>query len=121
LFLHRLAAVKEYFPEEWAQREETYVTVKKSKMKEAYRFGMKSFYQEVQIMAKFIHTPHVVTIYDVLEANDTVCYYELHSGNQHRKGNEGKKLSAIQTRGNEGDDLSGSRIAWYIPRKKNHP
>ena len=73
LFLHRLAAVKEYFPEVWAQREETYVTVKKSKMKEAYRFGMKSFYQEVQIMAKFIHTPHVVTIYDVLEANDTVC------------------------------------------------
>ena len=72
LFLRRLAAVKEYFPEEWAQREETYVMVKKSKMKEAYRFGMKSFYQEARIMAKFIHTPYVATVYDVMEANDTV-------------------------------------------------
>lgn len=69
--LLRLVAVKEYFPAEWAAREEQYVTVKKSQMLEAYRFGMKSFYQEARIMARFIHTPHVVTIYDVLEANDT--------------------------------------------------
>lgn len=71
LALRRLAAVKEYFPEEWADREEQYVTVKKSQMAEAYQFGLKSFYLEARIMAKFIHTPHVATIYDVMEANDT--------------------------------------------------
>lgn len=70
--LRRLAAVKEYFPEEWAEREETYVSVKKSRMADAYRFGMQSFYKEAKISAKFIHTPHIVTIYDVVEANDTV-------------------------------------------------
>ena len=65
-------AVKEYFPADWAERDGVYVAVKKSQMVEAYRFGMQSFYKEAKISAKFIHTPHVVTIYDVLEANDTV-------------------------------------------------
>lgn len=72
LLLHRLAAVKEYFPAEWAERDGQYVAVKKSQMVEAYRFGVQSFYKEAKISAKFIHTPHVMTIYDVLEANDTV-------------------------------------------------
>ena len=71
LSLHRIAAVKEYFPEEWGEREEQYVTVKKSRMREAYRFGLKSFYQEAQIMAKLMHTSHVAPVYDVMEANDT--------------------------------------------------
>ena len=71
LSLHRIAAVKEYFPEEWAEREEQYVTVKKSRMREAYWFGLKSFYQEAQIMAKLMHTSHVAPVYDVMEANDT--------------------------------------------------
>jgi len=69
--LRRLVAVKEYFPEEWAEREEQYVSIKKSRMAEAYRFGLESFYLEAKLMAKFIHTPHVVTICDVMEANDT--------------------------------------------------
>lgn len=71
LNLQRLAAVKEYFPVEWVNREGQYVTVKKSQLLEAYQFGFKSFYEEAKIMAKFIHVPHVVTIYDVTEANDT--------------------------------------------------
>ena len=71
LHLQRLVAVKEYFPAEWVNREEQYVTVKKSQMVEAYQFGLKSFYKEARIMAKFIHVPHVVAIYDVMEANDT--------------------------------------------------
>ena len=72
LGLRRMVAVKEYFPAEWAERDETYVTVKKSQMLEAYWYGMQSFYKEARISARFIHTPHMVTIYDVLEANDTV-------------------------------------------------
>ena len=71
LRLQRFVAVKEYFPAEWANREEQYVAVKKSKLVKAYQFGLKSFYKEAEIMAKFIHAPHVVTIYDVMEANDT--------------------------------------------------
>lgn len=70
--LHRLVAVKEYFPAEWAERDGIYVAVKKSQMVEAYRFGVQSFNKEAKLSAKFIHTPHVVTVYDVLEANDTV-------------------------------------------------
>lgn len=70
--LHRLVAVKEYFPAEWAEREDTYVAVKRSQMVEAYRFGVQSFNKEAKLSAKFIHTPHIVTVYDVLEANDTV-------------------------------------------------
>lgn len=72
LQLQRLAAVKEYFPQEWAERDEQYVDVKKSQMVEAFRYGLQSFYKEARIMAKFIHTPHVVTLYDLMEANDTV-------------------------------------------------
>lgn len=68
----RLAAVKEYFPEAWAEREGQYVSVKKSNMLEAYRFGIQSFYGEAQLMKKLLHAPHVVKIYDVMEANDTV-------------------------------------------------
>lgn len=71
LLMGRLTAVKEYFPSEWAEREQPYVAVKQSRMVEAYRFGLQSFYKEARILAKFIHTPHIVTAYDVLEANDT--------------------------------------------------
>lgn len=70
--LHRLTAVKEYFPAEWAEREDTYVTVKESRLVEAYRFGMQSFYREARMQAKFLHTPHVAAVYDALEENDTV-------------------------------------------------
>ncbi len=72
MYLQRFAAVKEYFPAEWVNREEQqYVTVKKSQFLVSYQFGLKSFYQEAKIMAKFIHAPHIATIYDVMEANDT--------------------------------------------------
>ncbi len=71
LYLKRLAAVKEYFPAEWAEREESFVSVTSSQKLEAYRFGLQSFYEEAKITAKFLHTEHIVTIYDVVEANDT--------------------------------------------------
>ncbi|MGN1164947.1 MAG: serine/threonine-protein kinase [Lachnospiraceae bacterium] len=69
--LCREVAVKEYFPAEWVERDEQYVAVKQSGMVEAYRFGMQSFLKECRITAKFIHVPHLITIYDVLQTNDT--------------------------------------------------
>lgn len=69
--LHRKTAVKEYFPCQWAEREENYVSVKKSSMADAFRLGMQSFLKEGEIMSKFVHTPHVVTFYEALEDNDT--------------------------------------------------
>ena len=69
--LRRLVAVKEFFPEQWAERDGLYVAVKKSQFLEAYRFGLKSFHKEVKISAKFLHTPHLVTAYDAFDENDT--------------------------------------------------
>jgi hypothetical protein len=69
--LHRLVAVKEYYPAEWAERDNTYVAVKSSHLLEPYRYGMQSFLKEIKITAKFMHTPHIVTLYDAFEENDT--------------------------------------------------
>lgn len=68
----RPVAVKEYFPRQWAEREEQYVSVKNSSVVDAFRFGMQSFLKEAQIMSAFVHTPHVVTFYEALQDNDTV-------------------------------------------------
>lgn len=69
--LHRLVALKEYYPAQWSEREDTYVAVKSSDLLQPYRHGLKSFFKEIKITAKFMHTPHLVTIYDAFEANDT--------------------------------------------------
>lgn len=72
LLLQRNVAVKEYFPAEWAEREDTFVEVKSSAVLPAFRYGMKSFEKEVRLTAKFIHDRNLITIYDVLYTNDTV-------------------------------------------------
>lgn len=68
----RKVAVKEYFPAQWARREETYVMVRKSSMVQAFRFGMQSFIDEAEILVEFVKTPHIVTFYDIFHENDTV-------------------------------------------------
>ncbi len=70
--MHRNVAIKEYFPAEWAYRDEDYVMVKSSNLLEAYRFGMQSFYKEIKITTAFMHTNHMVSVYDAFETNDTV-------------------------------------------------
>lgn len=70
--LHRLVSLKEYYPAEWAERDDTYVVVKNSSLLEPYRYGMQSFLKEIKITAKFMHTPHIVTVYDAFEENDTI-------------------------------------------------
>ena len=72
IFLHRYVAVKEYFPDEWAVRDESYVVVRQSAMLQAYQYGMQCFKKEIGITAKFIHTPHIVTIFDAAVSNDTL-------------------------------------------------
>lgn len=71
VLLQRNVTVKEYFPEEWAEREGCAVGIRSSKMLEAYRFGLHSFLEEAKITANFIHTGHIVTAYDVFQENDT--------------------------------------------------
>lgn len=70
--LNRNVAIKEYFPKEWAEREENYVTVKNSKMLQAFQYGKQTFLQEIKMSAKFIHTENLITVYDAFEENDTV-------------------------------------------------
>lgn len=72
IVLDRYVAIKEYFPAEWAERDESYVAVKESKMLNAFQYGKQCFYKEITIAAKFIHTPHIAAIYDAFEANDTI-------------------------------------------------
>lgn len=69
--MHRNVAVKEYFPVEWAEREGTDVAVQSSRLLEPYRVGLESFYKEAKMAANFIHTRHIITIYDIFAANDT--------------------------------------------------
>lgn len=72
MLLKRVVALKEYYPSEWVEREDAYVMVKDSRLLQAFHYGMKSFQNEIQMTAKFIHTPHIVTVFDEVEANDTI-------------------------------------------------
>ncbi len=72
LKLEKYVAVKEYFPQDWAQREEGFVSLRRSGFMSAYQYGMKAFADEIGVTAKFIHTPHVVTVLDAVSENDTL-------------------------------------------------
>ncbi len=71
ILLQRNVTVKEYFPEQWAEREGIFAGSRSSETLEAYRYGLSSFLEEAKITAKFIHVDHVVTVYDVFMENDT--------------------------------------------------
>ncbi len=70
--LGRNVAVKEYFPEQWAEREESFVSVKSSQVLQAFQYGKKMFCREIKMTAKFIHSRQIVTVYDAFYENDTV-------------------------------------------------
>jgi len=102
--LGRNVAIKEYFPSEWAQREDRFVTVKSSAMIEPYRFGMDSFRKEAKMTAKFIHEKGIVTAYDYFEENDTAyLVMEYISGTS-----IGKKMKA------KGQALSPERVCEIL-------
>jgi len=102
--LGRNVAIKEYFPSQWAERDDNYVAVKKSSFLEPYRYGMQTFLREAKIMAKFIHQKSIISIYDVFEENDTAyIVMEYLSGisigkemkNRDYKGYTSKEINAI--------------------------
>ena len=72
IYLKRNIAIKEYFPEKWVERDETYVSVRQSSMLKAYKYGMESFIKEIKISSRFIHTDNLITVYDAFMENDTV-------------------------------------------------
>lgn len=67
----RNVMVKEYFPLQWAQREDGCVTITSSKWLKAFRRGKRVFAREIRILAKFIHEKSMITVYDGFSANDT--------------------------------------------------
>lgn len=69
----RNVAVKEYFPDQWSEREGGEVSVCSSKMVDAFRYGKRAFAREMKLLAGFIHERFIVTVYDGFSANDT--YY----------------------------------------------
>ena len=69
--LLRNVAVKEYFPKQWVQREQNYVSIRHSGMVEPFKYGLKSFVSEIKMTAKFIHTENIVTVTDAFFENDT--------------------------------------------------
>lgn len=71
ILLQRNVAVKEYFPGEWAEREGKYVMARSSGLLEAYRYGMRSFMQEVKMTAHVMYARYLITEYDTFLENDT--------------------------------------------------
>ncbi|MFA7240276.1 MAG: serine/threonine-protein kinase [Sulfuricellaceae bacterium] len=69
--LNLKVAIKEYFPNELAVRDENLNVLPKSPdCEETYRWGLDRFLQEAQLLARFNH-PNIVRVLRFFEANDT--------------------------------------------------
>src|SRR5436190_9643972 len=69
--LGRTAAIKEYYPEEFGDRDPTMrVRPKSERHKSTFDWGLTSFIQEARTLARFQH-PSVVRVSRVFEANST--------------------------------------------------
>lgn len=71
IHLGRNVALKEYYPAQWAQREDTYVCLAAQKYLQPFRYGRKAFEKERQLTAGFLHEPSIVTVYDGFQQMDT--------------------------------------------------
>ncbi len=101
ILLQKNVAVKEYFPAEWAEREENCVIVKSSHFLQAFRYGMQSFEKEAKLTARFIHEKNLVTVFDLFHANETVYlvmeYLDGKSVGRERKEEDYKPLTPWET------------------------
>ena len=71
LNLERQVAIKEYFPIDFAHREETLQVVPISDEKKSqYEWGLERFVAEARTLSKFDH-PNIVKVHAVFEENDT--------------------------------------------------
>ena len=69
--LERQVAIKEYFPEEFCQREDNYeVNPRPGDGEKIYAWGLERFLGEGKTLAKFKH-PNIVRVIDYLEQNKT--------------------------------------------------
>jgi len=67
--LDRHVAIKEYFPQMWASREDVSVSANSASGSD-YKWGLDSFLKEARILAKFRH-PSIVHVNRIIEANGT--------------------------------------------------
>jgi hypothetical protein len=77
-FAERLAAIKEYFPEELTLRDGGTARAKSSQHQRLFESGKRRFLEEAQTLARFQH-PNIVQVTDFFEANGTaylVMVYE---------------------------------------------
>jgi len=72
----RKVAVKEFFPEYMATREESgrRVTPYSQSQEENYRFGMRQFLEEAGALSKFTLHPGIVSVYACFEENGTAYF-----------------------------------------------
>ncbi|MDE5991967.1 MAG: serine/threonine protein kinase, partial [Oscillospiraceae bacterium] len=71
---NKKVAVKEYFPYSIAHRSagSTVVSVASESNKETFELGAEKFYEEAQLISKFIGNPNIVEVYEFFYENDTV-------------------------------------------------
>lgn len=68
----RCVAIKEYFPAQWAEREDGYVGVKNSKLLPGFQYGMETFLKEIRITGSLLHTEGTLLFQDAFYENDTL-------------------------------------------------
>jgi hypothetical protein len=69
--LQATVAIKEYFPDDFADRSDDYrVSPKSQRHQQTFDWGLNSFEQEARILARFDH-PAIVRVFRVFEANGT--------------------------------------------------
>ena len=87
-------AVKEFFPDTLAHREETTVISYPGERSENYEYGKESFLQEAKTLAEFIGNENIVRIHSYFEENGTAYfvmdYIEGISFDEYIKGKGGK-------------------------------
>lgn len=93
-------AVKEFFPDTLAYRENTQVISYPGERDENFQYGKESFLQEAQTLAQFIGNKNIVSIHSYFEENGTAYfvmdYIEGTSFDEYLKQNGGK-ISVLET------------------------
>jgi len=69
-------AIKEYFPDGVVTRAhgETKVHIYSADLKESFELGVKKFFEEAKILAKFKENPNIINVYNYFLENNTAYY-----------------------------------------------
>src|SRR5947207_3348464 len=74
--LARLVTIKEYFPADFAARQNTSASPRSQEVAGDYQWGLDRFIDEAQTLARFDH-PNIVRVHRYFKANNT-AYMVLH-------------------------------------------